>query len=265
MTAGAHDSVTLGCYALGVLDAHERRGVEQHLSWCGQCRAQVADFSRVRSVLDGIPREALVEELRPAQPLPMPSELVLQRALRQIRSEGATRGEIPAPRASPQSEVVEDDAAPGQHRRSRKSAYIAVAAVVAAMAFGAGAVVMGQTGTEKTPTAQPPSNVLQDGATRRLVNKDSKTGVDLVADVTNMQGWVKIQVQVAGLPAGQSCQLIVVGKDGRREVVKGWVSTEKARIEGWTGSGSASIPPADVTAVSIENEDGKRFVTAQTS
>src|SRR5687768_15772643 len=90
MTAGAHDAVTLGCYALGVLDAHESHGVEQHLMGCPTCRAQVADFRRLRTVLDELPREVFL----PETDLPKPSDLVLQRALRQIRNEAS----IPAPR-----------------------------------------------------------------------------------------------------------------------------------------------------------------------
>jgi hypothetical protein len=260
MTAGAHDAVTLGCYALGVLDARERHGVEQHLSWCGQCRAQVTDFSRVRAVLDAIPREALIEELRPSTE--KPSELVLQRALRQVRSEGATRG-IPTPRASPPAEVVveEEQSAPGQHRRSRKSAYLVAAAVVAAMGLGAGAVVW-TTGSSEPPLAEH-QNVQEVGSTQRLETKDSKTGVAIKADITNMKGWVKVQVQVAGMPAGQNCQLVVVSKDGSRENIKGWVSTEKSRTEGWTGGGNSSVLPSEFAGVSIEGEDGKRWVTVQ--
>jgi len=103
MTAGAHDAVTLGCYALGVLDAHESHGVEQHLLGCPSCRAQVADFHRIRMVLDEIPREAFLHELE--ADLPKPSDLVLQRTLRQIRNESVIPQQREAdlrPRASPQ-------------------------------------------------------------------------------------------------------------------------------------------------------------------
>ncbi|GLZ36006.1 membrane protein [Lentzea sp. NBRC 105346] len=257
MTAGAHDAVTLGCYALGVLDVHERRGVEQHLSWCAPCRAQVADFGRVRSVLDSIPREALIEEIQPSGE--MPSELVLQRALRQIRSEGATRG-IPAQRASPATEEEEVAPPPGQHRRGRAPTYLAAAAVVAAVAFGAGAVVVGlNSGPSETTTAQPPGNVGTTGSSRELASTDSKTGVKIDGDVTYMDNWVRVAAAVSGLPADQKCRLIVVGKDGRREVVSSWMT----KAGTWHGGGSAAVPPAEVVAVSVESEEGKVFVTAK--
>lgn len=268
MTAGAHDAVTLGCYALGVLDAHERRGVEQHLSWCGPCRAQIAEFGHIRTVLDGIPREALVEELMPdqlrfEQPGPMPSELVLQRALRQIRSEGATRSAIPTPRASPQGEVVAEPAAPGQHRRSRGPAYLVAAALVALALGGGAAAVYGFGSADGTQNAQPTDNITGDGPARTIVNSDSKTGVSMTADVTAIQGWVKVSVTVTGLPAGQNCQLVLVGKDGRREPVKGWISTEEHRLQGWRGDGNAGMPMGDIKSITVENDQGRRFVTAQ--
>src|SRR5690349_3374653 len=133
MTAGAHDAVTLGCYALGVLDAHESLGVEQHLRGCPSCRAQVADFHRIRTALDDVPREAFLHELE--DDLPMPSDLVLQRTLRQIRQESAIpqqREAVPRLRASPPP--VEEPPAP-QHARARRwPGYLAAAAVAAVVA-----------------------------------------------------------------------------------------------------------------------------------
>src|SRR5688500_5625629 len=142
MTAGAHDAVTLGCYALGVLDAHESLGVEQHLRGCPSCRAEVADFHRIRRALDDMPREAFLHE-READ-LPKPSGLELPRALRRIRNDTSNpqpRAADPRPRASPRA--VEEELPEPQHAKPRRwPVYLAAAAVAAVVAFGGGAVYM---------------------------------------------------------------------------------------------------------------------------
>lgn len=249
MTAGAHDAVTLGCYALGVLDTHESLGVEQHLRGCPSCRAQVADFHRIRMVLDEIPREAFLHELE--ADLPKPSDLVLQRTLRQIRNESVIpqpRVADPQPRASPQP--VEDFPEPQHAKPRRWPGYLAAAAVAAVVAFGGAAVLL--------QNQTPGTNI----ATSRT-GEATAGGIKMVAEIApSSQDRYMVTADINGLPAAQKCKLIVLKTDGSRTEAFAWTSTEKGRVEGAKVRGVVSVPPDQVKSVMVENAEGKAFVVA---
>ncbi|MGZ3144203.1 anti-sigma factor family protein [Lentzea chajnantorensis] len=249
MTAGAHDAVTLGCYALGVLDAQESHGVEQHLRGCPSCRAQVADFHRIRRALDEVPREVFLHELE--DDLPTPSDLVLQRALRQIRQESVIpqpRVADPQPRASPRQ--VEELAEP-QHAKARRwPNYLAAAAVAAVVAFGGGAVFMQNRAPDTSISAS-------------RSGEGTSGGIRLVAEVApSSQDRYEVTARIEGLPAAQRCRLVVIGADGTRTEAHVWTSSEKGRLEGVTVRGMVSVPLDEVKSVAVENGDGKPFVVA---
>ncbi len=250
MTAGGHDAVTLGCYALGVLDAHESRGVEQHLMGCSACRAQVADFHRIRTALDEVPREAFLHELEDA--LPKPSDLLLQRTLRQIRQESVIpqqRAADQSPRASPRP--VEDLPEPQHAKPRRWPGYLAAAAVAAVVAFGGAAVFL--------QNQAPGSGI----ATTRTGEASATGGIELVAEIApSSQDRYMVTAKINGLPAAQKCKLIVVGADGSRTEAFAWTSSEKGRDEGATVRGMVSVPPDRVKSISVENAEGKAFVVA---
>ncbi|SDM48079.1 Putative zinc-finger [Lentzea albidocapillata subsp. violacea] len=250
MTAGAHDAVTLGCYALGVLDAHESLGVEQHLRGCPSCRAQVADFHRIRTALDDVPREAFLHELE--DDLPMPSDLVLQRTLRQIRQESAIpqqREAAPRPRASPQP--VEDLPEPLHAKPRRWPGYLAAAAVAAVVAFGGAAAFM-QNQAPQTSIAGP-----------RTGEATATGGIKLVAGIEpSSQDRYLVTAKINGLPALQKCKLVVIAKDGTKSEAFAWTSSEKGRVEGATVRGMVSVPSDQVRSIAVENTEGKQFVVA---
>jgi hypothetical protein len=253
MTAGAHDAVTLGCYALGVLDAHESLGVEQHLRGCPSCRAQVADFHRIRMVLDEIPREAFLHELELEADLPKPSDLVLQRTLRQIRNESVIpqpRVADQRPRASPRA--VEEELPEPQHAKPRRwPGYLAAAAVAAVVAFGGAAVLMQNQG--------PGTSV----ASTRTGEATATGGIRMVAEIApSSQDRYLVTANIDGLPAAQKCKLIVIGTDGTKTEAFAWITTEKQKVEGSKVRGMVSVPPDKVQSISIENAEGKAFVVA---
>ncbi len=250
MTAGAHDAVTLGCYALGVLDAHESHGVEQHLMRCQPCRAQVADFRRIRVVLDEVPREAFLHELE--ADLPTPSDLVLQRALRQIRHESVIpqpRVSDPQPRASPRP--VEEFPEPQHAKPRRWPGYLAAAAVAAVVAFGGGAVFMQSQSSDSSVSAS-------------VSGEGTAGAIRLVAEVApSSQDRFLVTAKIDGLPAAQKCKLVVIGADGKKSEAHVWTSSEKGRVEGVTVRGMVSVPLDQVRSVAIENGEGKPFVVAE--
>lgn len=250
MTAGGHDAVTLGCYALGVLDAHESRGVEQHLRGCPSCRAQVADFHRIRAALDELPREAFLHELD--DDLPKPSDLLLQRTLRQIRQESVIpqpRAAESGPRASPRP--VEEPPQP-QHARARRwPGYLAAAAVAAAVAFGGATVFMQNNGGAGTSIALTRTGEATAGEIR------------MVAEIApSSQDRYQVTANIDGLPSAQKCKLVVIGTDGSKTEAFAWTTTEKQQAEGSKVSGVVSVAPDKVKSIAVENAEGKTFVVA---
>lgn len=233
MTTQAHDARLIGAYVLNTMDPTERAEMVEHLSECAACRADLAELEAVRDTLGDIPPEALLHG-------PPDADLVLQRTLRQIRTEKTAAG------------------------GRRRVLTIAAATVGILGALSAGVVVGRSTSggpggvvalpTVTASTQAPPAGI------RSATVVDPHTNTWLTASVTPSTSWVRINASVTGIPAGQNCRLVVVGRDGSREIAAGWVVTEQGATDGTNLDGSAAIPPDDVVAVEVRNTDGKTFV-----
>jgi hypothetical protein len=231
MSTAPHDTQLLGAYVLGTLDAQERNEIDRHVETCAACRAELTELEAVRDVLDELPPEALLHG-------PPDADLVLQRTLRQVRAESSE-----------------------QNRRGWSMA-TAAAAIVLAGALGAG-VAIGR-GTAPTNTADPgrsPSPVVvspMPPGTKTGTTVDAQTGTRLTATVIPAPGWVRVNASVAGIPIGENCRLIVVGKNNPNgEIASGWiVAGASVNLDG-----AAAVAPADVTAIKVVNTKGETFVT----
>ncbi|MFC9706325.1 anti-sigma factor, partial [Streptomyces sp. NPDC056943] len=174
---------------------------------------------------------------------PEGGDLLLQRTLRQMRGERV-----------------------GVRRRRQAVMGLAAAAVLAGV-FWAGTALPGG----GAPVALPPVPVPSVTApptplpgTRVASVTDVSTGARMTVRVTPAAGWVRVHAAVTGVPKGERCVLVVVGRDGSRMTAGSWVVGAGARAGEGKGAGldgSAAIAPADVAAVVVENEAGKRFVT----
>ncbi|RSM63849.1 anti-sigma factor [Kibdelosporangium aridum] len=219
--------VDVDAYVAGLLAPNQAAGVEQHIDSCEVCRMDSVSLREMREFLGEVPPEAMLEGY------PDDADLVLQRALRQVRTEKTAA-----------------------RRRSRF--LTAAAAVVAAAALVTGGVLVGQSTTSQ-PVAVP--TVTQPEGVRFANSTDSETGARLVVRVTPAAGWARVNAAVSGIPAGEPCRLIVVSKDGTRESAGSWVVPDN-ESGGTTLDGSALIPANDITTVLVETTDGKRYVTA---
>jgi anti-sigma factor RsiW len=230
-----HDLGALGSYVLGGLAEPERRSVEGHLVECEQCRAERIALAEMTAALAEMPPEALLDGP------PDGGELVLQRTLRQVRTESTRRN---------------------LGRRLQIGA-AAAAAVAAALTGG---VLLGR-GQDRQPAvaAQPaaPSASAQPAGTRVGSRTDPATGARLTIRVMPAAGWVRVTAAVTGIPAGQRCRLWVVGRDGTRELAGSWLVSEKGARNGTKLDGSALVAPQNVVAVEVANVGGREFVTVR--
>jgi anti-sigma factor RsiW len=223
-----HDPGELGALALGLLDPARTRAVEQHLAVCAACRRDLEDLTAVTELLGEVPPEALLEG-------PPDADLVLQRTLRQIRAETAAQ------------------------RRRRIGARLAAAAAAVAVLAGAGVAVGRITAPEPVVVAAPagpvPGSVTLQG--------EGVPGVTMTAVVSPAAGWVRVSTFVKGIPAGEPCQVVVLTKDGRREVAASWLTSARGAREGTQVDGAAIVAPDQVAGVAVQNETGTEFVVLQ--
>ncbi|SFW88035.1 anti-sigma factor family protein [Amycolatopsis australiensis] len=229
----------LGAYALGALDPAEAADFERrHLQTCAQCRFDLNDLVALRDSLDEVPPEAFLDGP------PEGGDLLLQKTLRRVREEEAA-----APARSGRS-----------GRSSRRGLALVAAAVLVVAALGGGILVGRQ--TSSTDIAVPiPSTVVP--GTKDVRATDSATGVQLAASVSPFQGWVRVNVAVKGVQAGEKCLLQVTTKGGRAVTAGSWQVSEKWESQGFSLDGSALVAPDDVKSVDIVTVDGRKLVSAQ--
>jgi anti-sigma factor RsiW len=226
-----HDPQLLGAYVLGVLDEREARAVEDHLASCPRCRAEVDGLRVMEEAMGEVPPEALLDGP------PDGGDLLLQRTLRQVRSERDGR-------------VV-------RRRIGMGLAAAAVAAIVlgGGFAVGRGTAPDGGQAQQHTTLPVPPAGTRLGSAT------DPVTGARMTAQVRPAAGWVRVNASVAGVAKGEKCKLFVVAKDGSSHEAGSWLVSPAGEKDGTNLDGSALIAPEDVVAVEVRNFEGERIVT----
>ncbi|WP_433129562.1 anti-sigma factor family protein [Micromonospora sp. CA-240977] len=232
----ASDHVDIGGYLMGELDQEQVQQVEEHLAGCAECRAEVESLQGWKAALEAVPEAMLLDGP------PEGGDLMLQRTLRQIRGESS-----------------------GQRQR-RRLLLSSAAAVVVAAAISGGVLLGRTTGASPESTAQPaPSTTTTsaDPATRYASTTDATTGARITVAVTPAAGWIRVNAAVSGVPAGERCRLMVIGKDGSTVQAGSWIVSPKGATDGTTLDGSALIDPAQVDAVRVETTDGKAYATAK--
>jgi anti-sigma factor RsiW len=229
-----HPREALGAYALAALDDAERDEIEAHLASCAECREEYQELRTMTEQLGELPPEALLDGP------PEDGDLLLRRTLDAVRRER-------------HGETV------------RRRWLLGAAASVAALAVAAGGVLAGRQSVEPVvavPTPTPSATSTTVAGTFTVAATDASTGARLSARVVPAAGWVRVNAQVSGIAAGQRCRVVVVAKDGHREVAGSWLVSPAGAANGTTLDGSALVAPDQVAAVAIENEDGAQFVTA---
>jgi predicted anti-sigma-YlaC factor YlaD len=226
------DKAVLAAHALGALDEAEALTVEEHLATCEQCRSELQEFDEVRGALDMLPPEAWLDGP------PEDADLLLQRTLRSARAERSGR------------------------RMSHRLFGAVAAAVLGLVAIGAGVLVGRGTAPDQVagPAAISTAPTPPPGTAVGSVT-DPATGARLTVRLTPAVGWVRVSAAVTGIPAGQRCRLVVVGRNGEHEVAGSWLVSAKGAKEGTTLEGAALVAPDSVTAVKVENFDGKQYVS----
>ncbi|NUR94062.1 MAG: anti-sigma factor [Kribbellaceae bacterium] len=218
-----HDRTQLGAYVLGALEPADIAEVEEHLSTCAECRAEVAELSELTDLLGEVPPEAFLDGP------PEGGELMLQRTLREVRS------------------------SPVPTKRRSRWLMVAAALVVFAGALGGGVALGRSTAT---------NNDVPVAGSKQVSTVDTNTGTGMTATVEPRPGWSWVQVQLTGLKAGEQCEMVVTNNEGYTWVAGSWEVSKKAAENGSTFGGGVLIPLNEVHSVEIRTVQGKHLVTA---
>lgn len=229
-----HGDELLGAYALGVLDDDQAREVERHVETCAECRVELDGLRAMRDELGEVPPEAFLDGP------PDGGDLLLQRTLWRMRTERSS-GLL-----------------------GRRALTAAAVVVAVAIALGGG-VVLGR-GTGSTPQQGALPAPLPSSQPTIVPGTKVMSGVQgvsrITATVTPAAGWVTVNASVTGIPAGQRCRIVVVAKNGDREVAGSWLVSDKAARNGTNLDGAALVAPDQVASIQVENFAGHTFVAA---
>jgi hypothetical protein len=234
----------LGGYSLGILDADEQRSVDEHVATCAECRTELAEVTEATELLALLPadeaRSLFNDDVSPVPTVPIEDDLVLRRTLRAVRAERTGA------------------------RTRRLSLVAAGVAVLVAGSVGAG-YLLGDRATTAPPVARPTASAsatptLPAGA-RTLSGTDPATGVTATVNVVPAGNWVRLGVKVKGVAPGERCRIVAIPKNGAPEIAGAWVVSAKPNPAAPPVQGSAAIAAADLQAVAVETEAGKRLVT----
>lgn len=222
----AHVPVALEAYVADTLSERQRREIEDHLVGCAECRLRTAEMTELRAVLGDVPPEAFLDG-------PPEDDLVLHRALRQVRTQRRT----------------------GTRNRSMFGSAAALAVVVAL----GGGVLLGKLSmtTGPTRTVALPVTTISDAMHLHGTADGARLSVTVIpgAGEVRMNGWA------IGIPAGR-CRLVLATESGHTEVVAGWLVSRHAGTDGMAFDVVAVAEASQVRSVELQNMSGRTFVSA---
>lgn len=210
--------VALGALVIGALDVDEAAEVRAHLDGCEECRAEYDELRQMPRLLGLITLTDATEG--PEEPSKHLKEDILNRTIDERR--GARRRRI----------------------GWNVGGGVAIAAAAAAIGFG---IADGAT------AAQP-----LDPSVQFLAAADPATGIRGQVKVDRVAWGTKLELQLAGVTAGETCSLVAVSTSGEREITATW------RVPPASGDGTYLAVPG-AAALTPELIDTFEVVTASGS
>jgi anti-sigma factor RsiW len=218
-TPDAHEErrFALGAYVMGALTPDERDVIDAHLGGCPECVAELDQLTSLPLFLDLVSGEEVA-----------------------LMGSGS-------PAADPQLvERVVAAALAERHAGRRKRWLVSVAAAVVLIAGSSVAGVL------LSPSDHP-------AVTNAVVFDGTDPGTHAWARVAVQQkGWgASLQLTLTGVPAGEHCKLVAIGRDGTSDVAASWEATYKGTA---TLTGATSFQLASTAAYDVVTFDGQRLV-----
>ncbi|MGG7573535.1 anti-sigma factor family protein [Streptomyces sirii] len=233
----------VGAYALGVLDAADAERFEVHLVGCDRCAAELEELMGLPPVLAEFKASAPTPETITAVPGP-----------------GMLDGLL-------------DEVTVARRGRARRRLFLVAAAAV--LIVGGPLAALSLKGGEPEKPAPPLASAVRaqyaEGEQVRSVDPVTKVaaGVSMAPRTWGTQ----VVLELANVKGPLSCDLVAVGKDGRRQTVTTWAVPEGGYgIEGsaakWNreplyAAGGAALNRGDIDHFEINTLEGRRLATVK--
>ncbi|RXS88757.1 hypothetical protein EST92_00305 [Streptomyces sp. TM32] len=231
----------VGAYALGVLDAADADRFEAHLVGCDRCAAELEQLMRLTP---------LMAEFKQSAPTPQ------------------TITAVPGPAML---DGLLDVVTTTRRGRARRRLFLVAAAVV--LIVGGPLATFALKGTEapQSPSAPPLANAVraQYAAGEKVSSVDPDTKVSAGVSMAAKPWGTQVVLELANVKGPLACDLVAVGKDGKRQTVTTWAvpkggygipgSTAKWNREPLYAAGGAALNRGDIDHFEINTLDGKRL------
>jgi hypothetical protein len=219
-------TVALGAYVLGALEREERAELEAHLETCDICRAELDRLAPLPGLLSRL-TVAEAEVLAVAEPVPA-----------ELHAEPA-----PAETSAPLERALFEVARERRRSRLMRTAAVAAALVLAAVAVVGGPLLGDEGGDEPAPIT--------------AAGSDIRSGVQGTAELTREPWGTRVEVRLAGVRPGQHCRLVARAAGGRSEIAATWRA-------GYLGAaevpGAVAIPPERLRSLDVVTADDRVLV-----
>ncbi|BEP12789.1 zf-HC2 domain-containing protein [Acidothermaceae bacterium B102] len=212
----------LGAYVMGALTPDEREVIDAHLSSCPDCTSEMDELTRLPVLLDLLSAEEVV-----------------------AMGTGAGR-----PPADLVDRVVAAAVAERRGQRRRRWLVASAAAVVLVAGSSAAAVVL-----SSSPSKTPAQDI-------SLSATNKTTGTWARIEVEPRLWGASLNLKLTGVPAGEHCKLVAVGRDGSTETAGSWEVTYHG---GATLTGATSLSLSSTASYDIVTFEGKTLVSVPTA
>ncbi|MGW2023977.1 anti-sigma factor family protein [Streptomyces decoyicus] len=230
----------VGAYALGVLDAADADRFEAHLVGCHQCAAELEELMGLSPVL---------AEFKQSAPTPQ--------AITAVPGPGLLDG-------------LMGEVAATRRGRARRRLFLVAAAVVLIVGGPVAALSLKPQGTEEKP-APPLANAVraQYAAGEKASSVDPDTKVSAGVSMEARPWGTQVVLELANVKGPLTCDLVAVGKDGKRQTVTTWAVPKggygipdgamKWNREPLYAAGGAGFNRGDIDHFEINTQDGKKL------
>ncbi|MEU2158936.1 zf-HC2 domain-containing protein [Streptomyces sp. NPDC019396] len=267
---------TVGAYALGILDDAEATAFEAHLAGCDICAAHLEEFAGMAPMLamlaeapSAVPRQRQSSASQPpVTDLPFSSTLM----------EPPRRPAAPVVPTAPSPQMLDKlvgEVAVKRARKRQRSMFMIAASAVLILGGPAIAVVVTDDDAEAGVVAAPnPSSPAEDAffnqVEEKVQNTDAATKVSATIGLEQKPYGTRTVMELKNVEGPEKCQLVVVSKAGKEEVVGSWnvpewgygiadATDEKAQKPLYV-NGVTAMERNEIDHFEIRTFDGKRLV-----
>ncbi|RVX46944.1 putative zinc finger protein [Nonomuraea polychroma] len=255
--------LALGAHALGALDPDEALEIDTHLATCEACGAELLELEGVSSFLGKVSE-------RDVELVASPPRQVLDRLLN-ARAKRSRRGRLLLVAAASvallglggtvwtviqesEPQVASSVAAPSVTPSPMPKGEQPFAATESDQALKAEA-------SPKASASRGPATPQKAVAGREFTGQNAAKGYNAIVMAWPLSGGgTELGVRVTGVPAGTTCSLVVVDKDGRRDATESWVVSREGYQDKPAFKSKTTVSMRDIARFEVVDQTGKVLV-----